>query len=735
MPGWPLPAFCTASAASSRAVSTALVSRSVHHVGCAVVHDVGLPVGVGHGRSRSLRWCSELVVCKGLPLGQRSHHRCVAENVSCRSAGAAEPAFGADRTGGYAGPVTQTPVAPVPTGLEDGVDATAVAVAARAMPGTGWQTRPRPHRSRVAAYVALTKPRIIELLLVTTLPSMMLAAGGLPALGGRRWSRWSAARSPRAARTRSTATSTATSTRSCAAPGTARWPATRCRRAARWSSACVLGVVAVAAIGAVTNWLAGGADRRWRSRSTSSSTRCCSSGAPRRTSSGAAPPGCMPVLIGWAAVTGSLAWAPFVLFAVVFFWTPPHFWALAIRYRDDYARAGVPMLPVVAPPRRVAARDRRLHLADGRRVARAVAAGDRLGLRRAGALRRRSCCSAAAHRLLHADPARRGERQADAAVPPVEQLPGVRVRRGRRRHLRALSRRAPTAARHVCRRSPTATRTTALLLDPLGREQRRRRPSAVVGRPGRRLDARARSCCARPGTTRRAATQFLAWARPVAACCTTRPRWSRGTRDKIYLRDLAAAGVPVVPTTVSPPRATPLELPGRGEFVVKPSVGAGSRGAGPVPPAAARGGARARRARCTTAGRTVLVQPYLAEVDAAGETALIYLDGAFSHAIRKGAMLPGGTGARPRATTPGCSSTRTSTARAPSPAELAVGRPGAARSCASGSAPHRSTPGSTCCPARTARSCVELELIEPSLFLGYADGAADRFAARSSRRA
>ncbi len=62
----------------------------------------------------------------------------------------------------------------------------------------------------------------------------------------------------------------------------------------------------------------------------------------------------MPVLIGWSAVTGSLAWAPVVLFAVVFFWTPPHFWALAIRYREDYARAGVPMLPVVASPLRVA---------------------------------------------------------------------------------------------------------------------------------------------------------------------------------------------------------------------------------------------------------------------------------------------------------------------------------------------------------------------------------------------
>jgi protoheme IX farnesyltransferase len=63
--------------------------------------------------------------------------------------------------------------------------------------------------------------------------------------------------------------------------------------------------------------------------------------------------GCMPVLIGWTAVTGSLALAPFVLFLVVFFWTPPHTWALATRFREDYARAGVPMLPVVATPQRV----------------------------------------------------------------------------------------------------------------------------------------------------------------------------------------------------------------------------------------------------------------------------------------------------------------------------------------------------------------------------------------------
>jgi protoheme IX farnesyltransferase len=64
--------------------------------------------------------------------------------------------------------------------------------------------------------------------------------------------------------------------------------------------------------------------------------------------------GCMQILIGWAAVTGSLTWAPVVLFGVVFFWTPPHYWPLSLRFKDDYAAAGVPMLPVVAPLSRVA---------------------------------------------------------------------------------------------------------------------------------------------------------------------------------------------------------------------------------------------------------------------------------------------------------------------------------------------------------------------------------------------
>ena len=64
--------------------------------------------------------------------------------------------------------------------------------------------------------------------------------------------------------------------------------------------------------------------------------------------------GAVPVLVGWAAVTGSLAWAPFVMFLIIFLWTPPHFWALAIRYADDYRAADVPMLPAVVGSRKAA---------------------------------------------------------------------------------------------------------------------------------------------------------------------------------------------------------------------------------------------------------------------------------------------------------------------------------------------------------------------------------------------
>ena len=115
-------------------------------------------------------------------------------------------------------------------------------------------------------------------------------------------------------------------------------------------------------------------------------------------------PGAAPVLIGWAAVTGSLDWPPLVFFGVVFCWQMPHFWALAMRFRDDYARAGVPMLPVVAPGAVGRPADRRLGLADRRGVAAAVA-GRRRTTASAGSTRPRPRrwargSSLEAHRLL-----------------------------------------------------------------------------------------------------------------------------------------------------------------------------------------------------------------------------------------------------------------------------------------------------------------------------------------------
>ncbi len=85
--------------------------------------------------------------------------------------------------------------------------------------------------------------------------------------------------------------------------------------------------------------------------------------------------GAAPVVIAWAAATGSLSWPAWLLFGVVFFWQPPHFWALAIKYREDYRRAGIPMLPVVASVRRVLAESVVLQLADGGGLARGLAVG------------------------------------------------------------------------------------------------------------------------------------------------------------------------------------------------------------------------------------------------------------------------------------------------------------------------------------------------------------------------
>ncbi|MCP5025738.1 MAG: protoheme IX farnesyltransferase [Actinomycetia bacterium] len=200
--------------------------------------------------------------------------------------------------------------------------------------------------SRVRAYVALTKPRIIELLLVTTVPTMVVAERGLPGLwlmvatviggtlsaGGANAMNMVADRDidAKMKRTENRPLVTGEMTPQAALVFAIAlevvsfvwlWGFVNLLSAALAVAACLFYVFVY------TLWL-------------------------KRTSKqnivvgGAA--GAAPVLIGWSAVTNDLAWAPVVLFAVVFYWTPPHFWALAIRYREDYAAAEVPMLPVVA---------------------------------------------------------------------------------------------------------------------------------------------------------------------------------------------------------------------------------------------------------------------------------------------------------------------------------------------------------------------------------------------------
>ncbi|MBE7186941.1 MAG: protoheme IX farnesyltransferase [Jatrophihabitans endophyticus] len=210
----------------------------------------------------------------------------------------------------------------------------------------------RSSRGRFAAYVALTKPRIIELLLVTTLPAMILAADGLP--------RWYVVVATMLGGTLAAGSANALNCYvdrdiDAVMRRTGHRPLARHEVSPHGALGfgLVLGAIAVVVMGTVTNWLAAGLTLAAIAFYVLVYTMLLK----RRTSQnivwgGAA--GCMPVLIGWAAVTGSLAWPAVVLFGVVFFWTPPHFWALAIRYREDYSRAGVPMLPVVASPVRVA---------------------------------------------------------------------------------------------------------------------------------------------------------------------------------------------------------------------------------------------------------------------------------------------------------------------------------------------------------------------------------------------
>jgi heme o synthase len=204
----------------------------------------------------------------------------------------------------------------------------------------------RARRATVSDYVALTKPRIIELLVVTTVPALVLAARGVPSLRV-----FSATLVCGALAAGSANALNCYLDRDIDAlmHRTERRPLSRGSISPRnaLTFGLTLGVIAVAGLALTTNLLAAGLT----AAAIAFYVLVYTALLKRRTSQnivwgGAA--GCMPVLIGWAAVTDSLAWTPVVLFGVVFLWTPPHFWALAFRFRKDYAAASVPMLPVVA---------------------------------------------------------------------------------------------------------------------------------------------------------------------------------------------------------------------------------------------------------------------------------------------------------------------------------------------------------------------------------------------------
>jgi protoheme IX farnesyltransferase len=204
----------------------------------------------------------------------------------------------------------------------------------------------RSRRTTFSDYLALTKPRIIELLIVTTVPALVLAARGFPSF---RVFAATLVCGALAAGSANALNCYLDRDIDALMHRTERRPLSRGSISPRaaLTFGLVLGVVAVAGLALATNllaaWLTVGAIAFY--------VLVYTALLKRRTSQnivwgGAA--GCMPVLIGWAAVTGSLAWTPVVLFGVVFLWTPPHFWALAFRFRRDYEAASVPMLPVVA---------------------------------------------------------------------------------------------------------------------------------------------------------------------------------------------------------------------------------------------------------------------------------------------------------------------------------------------------------------------------------------------------
>lgn len=206
---------------------------------------------------------------------------------------------------------------------------------------------------RLGGFVALTKPRIVEQLLITTLPTMVVAARGWPGLG---LVLATLAGGTLAAGGANAINMFVDRDIDAVMHRTARRPLVTgvVQPASALIFAICLEAVAFALLAVLVNFLAASLAvsatlfyvfvyTLWLKRTT-----------PQNIVIGGAA-GAVPILVGWAAVRGSLDWAPIILFALIFVWTPPHFWALAMRYKDDYASVHVPMLPVVATLKRTAA--------------------------------------------------------------------------------------------------------------------------------------------------------------------------------------------------------------------------------------------------------------------------------------------------------------------------------------------------------------------------------------------
>ena len=208
----------------------------------------------------------------------------------------------------------------------------------------------RTPRAVAGALIALTKPRIIELLLVTTVPTMLLAQRGLPSL-----------KLVLATLIGGTLAAGSANTINCyidrdidaVMKRTARRPLVNKQGVITPAAALIwgiaLGAAATALLGLAADWLAASLADAAILFYVFVYTLLLKRRSPSNIVIGGAA-GCFPVLVGWAAVKGTVAIPAILLFLVIFLWTPPHFWALAMKFKDDYARANVPMLPVVAAP-------------------------------------------------------------------------------------------------------------------------------------------------------------------------------------------------------------------------------------------------------------------------------------------------------------------------------------------------------------------------------------------------